>query len=229
MNIVSRYDYPELTRVTRDDGVRHYNCPETGAKLPSVTTILDSTADKQFLVEWRARIGDAEADRQSNYGKNLGTLVHQNIEDHIAGLERPTGNAPLRVLARRMSQRIIDECLPYVDEVWGIEKALYYPGLFAGTCDLLGVYKGRPAIMDHKNAKKMRTREKIIDYLHQLSAYIICHNARYGTDIDQGVVFMVDRQLNCQTFVWELDEIEAGKAAFLDRVEGYLAKQAVAA
>lgn len=224
MNIVNRYEYPVLTRETADNGVRHYNCPDTRAKLPSVTTILDSTSDKSFLVEWRKRLGDAEADRQSNYGKNLGSLVHENIENYIEGIEGKTGNAPLRVLARRMAQRIIDECLPNVDEVWGIEKALYLPGLYAGTADLLGVYKGRPAIMDHKNAKKMREREKILDYRDQLAAYAIAHNEKYGTEINTGVVFMVDRALNVKEFIWELDEMEAGKTSFLNRVEAYLSK-----
>lgn len=224
MNIVSPYEYPVIERVTNEDGTRFYTCPDTGAPLPSVTTVISSTSDKSFLVEWRARLGDAEADRQSNYGKNLGTLVHENIENHIMGLEPKTGNAPLRILARKMAQRIIDECLPHVDEVWGIEKALYYPGLFAGTCDLIGQYKGVPSIMDHKNAKKLRSRDHITDYLHQLSAYSIAHNAKYGTDIQQGVIFMVDRELNCKTFIYDANEMKQGQEKFLDRFEDYLSK-----
>lgn len=222
MNIVSRFEYPVLKRVTYEDGRRFYTCPETGNQLMSVTTILDATSDKQGLLEWRERVGDKEADRQSNYGKNLGSLVHKNIEDYIEGLPRPTGNAPLRVLARRMSQRIIDECLPHVDEVWGIEKALYLPGLYAGTCDLCGVYRGKESIMDHKNSKKMKKKSDIVDYRDQLSAYIIAHNEKYGTNIQQGVVFMVDRELKVETFVWDADEIHSGKASFLDRVGRYL-------
>jgi genome maintenance exonuclease 1 len=224
MNIVPRFEYPELTRETAENGVRHYNCPDTGSKLPSVTTILDATSNKQAIKEWRERVGEKEADRQSSYGKNLGSLVHKNVEDHIEGLPRPTGNAPLRVLARRMSQRIIDECLPHVDEVWGIEKALYLPGLYAGTADLLGVYRGRPAVMDHKNAKKMRKREDIVDYRDQLCAYIIAHNEKYGTEIETGVVFMVDRELAVQTFVWDAHEVAQGKESFLNRVEAYLSR-----
>lgn len=222
MNIVEKYEYPPIDRVTNEDGTRFYTCPESGKPLPSITTILDKTSDKSFLVEWRKRIGDVEADRQSNYGKNLGSLVHENIENHIMGIEGKTGNAPLRILARRMAARIVEECLPHVDEVWGIEKPLYFPELFAGTADLLGVYKGKASIMDHKNAKKMRKREDIKDYLDQLSAYALCHNNRYGTNICQGVVFMVDRQLNCQTFVWEGLEFKDGQNSFLDRVDKYL-------
>jgi genome maintenance exonuclease 1 len=222
MNIVSKFEYPILDRVTNLDGTRFYTCPETKNPLASVTTILSATADKKFLVEWRKRIGDKEADRQSSYGSGLGSLVHENIENHILGIERPRGNAPMRVLSRQMADRIIDECLPHVDEVWGIETPLYYPGLFAGTTDLCGLYRGVPSIMDHKNTKKMKTKEQIIDYRDQLSAYIIAHNARYGTDIKQGVVFMVSRALEVKTHIWNADEIKEGCDSFMDRVEQYL-------
>ena len=222
MNINKRFIYPELERITRVDGVRHYRCPETNTMVPSVTTILSSTSDKTHLLEWRKRIGDREADRQSKYGSDLGSLVHDSIEKHILGETRSSGTAPMRVLSRNMANRIIDECLPHVDEVWGIETPLYYPGLFAGTSDLVGIYRGVESIMDHKNAKKMRTKEQISDYRDQLCAYIISHNEKYGTNICQGVVFMVSRNLDVQTHIWGIDEIEEGKKSFLDRLEYYL-------
>lgn len=222
MNIVNRFEYPVLERTTRPDGIRHYACPETNLPLPSVTTILSATQDKQFLVEWRKRIGDREADRQSKYGSDLGSLVHESIENHIMGIERPSGSAPMRVLSRNMANQIIEECLPHVDEVWGIETPLYFPGLFAGTSDLVGVYKGRESIMDHKNTKKMKKKEDITDYRDQLCAYIIAHNEKYGTHIDQAVVFMVARSLEVKTHIWDIDEVEQGKKSFLDRVEYYL-------
>lgn len=222
MNIVNRFEYPELERTTRPDGIRHYSCPETNLQLASVTTILSATQDKQFLVEWRKRIGDREADRQSKYGSDLGSLVHDSIEKHIMGIERPAGSAPMRVLSRNMADRIIEECLPHVDEVWGIETPLYFPGLFAGTSDLVGVYRGKESIMDHKNTKKMKKKEQIEDYRDQLCAYIIAHNEKYGTKIEQAVVFMVSRQLEVVTHIWDIDEVNAGKKSFLDRVEYYL-------
>ncbi len=222
MNIVDRYSYPALNRITRPDGVRHYECPETNEQLASVTTILSATSDKEFLIEWRKRIGDKEADRQSKYGSDLGSLVHESIEAYIMGIERPGGSAPMRVLSRNMANQIIEQCLPNVDEVWGIEAPLYYPGLFAGTSDLVGVYRGLESIIDHKNAKKMRTKEKIIDYRDQLAAYAIAHDAKYGTNIQQGVVFMVSRDLECKTFIWNREELEEGKQSFLNRVETYL-------
>jgi hypothetical protein len=70
----------------------------------------------------------------------------------------------------------------------------------------------------------MRTKEKIVDYRDQLCAYIIAHNEKYGTEIETGVVFMVDRELNVQTFIWDAQEVAMGKDSFLNRVEAYLSK-----
>lgn len=222
MKLNPRFVYPELERITNDDGVRHYTCPETGIQLPSVTTILSATSDKTTLLEWRERVGDKEADRLSKYGTDLGSLMHEGIENHIAGKELPRGSAPMRVLARKMATQIIDQCLPHVDEIWGVETALYYPGLYAGTTDLVGIYNGKESVMDHKSSKKMKKQSDILDYRDQLCAYIIAHNEKYGTSIEQGVVFMASRDLKCETFIWNKDEISEGKASFLDRVGRYL-------
>jgi hypothetical protein len=37
-----------------------------------------------------------------------------------------------------------------IDEIWGSEVHLYMPGKYAGTSDMTGLYKGRPAIIDFK-------------------------------------------------------------------------------
>lgn len=197
-------------------------CPETNRPLASVTTIISATADKSFLEQWKKRVGEKEADKQREYGANLGSLVHEHIENHLLSIARPRGTAPMRLLSERMANKIIEQCIPHVDEVWGIETPLYCKGLFAGTSDLVGVYKGVPSIMDHKNAKKMRNRKDIIDYRDQLSAYMLAHNEKYGTNIHQGVVFMVDRSLECQTFVWSGLEIDEGQTSFMHRFEKYL-------
>lgn len=221
MNIVQRYDYPEIDRVTHDDGIRYYTCPETNQPLISVTSVLSATSDKSFLVEWRKRIGDKAADQQSKYGSDLGSLVHTHIENHIMGIDRPQGSAPMRILSRNMADQIITKCLPLVDEVWGIETPLYYPGLVAGTCDLIGLHEGSPAIMDHKNAKKMRNRKDIVDYFHQLAAYAEFHDKVHGTKINKGVIFMVDRQLECNTFVIDGLEFQDAKDQWWKRVDQY--------
>ena len=53
--ITQRYDYTPISRTTVD-GKRHYCLPD-GAKVPSVTTILDRTKSeesKQALANWKS-------------------------------------------------------------------------------------------------------------------------------------------------------------------------------
>lgn len=217
-----RWDYPTLERITRLDGVRHYVEPvPNGRHLPSVTTILSETADKSALKEWQERVGEKAANKARNDGTALGNLVHQHMEDYLLGRERPRGNNTIRQMAARMADQIINRGLIHVDEVWGVESMLYYPGLYAGTTDLVGIYKGKPAIMDFKNAKIMRKKDMIEDYFCQGAAYGIAHDHLFETEIDTIVIFMVARDLQFETFVIEGQEYYDYCEKYLKRVDAY--------
>ncbi len=220
MHLNLKFEYPALHRVTFDTGERYYVCPDSAKELPSVTTIISKTSDKDFS-EWEARVGAKKAAEERKYGTDLGTLVHDHMEKHILNEARPGGNNLIRVEAKRMSDAMIEKGLGPIGEIWGLETPLYYPELFAGTTDIVGIYNGIESIMDFKTAKKMRKRSEIGDYAAQLGAYAICHDARYGTDIKQGVVLMVDRTLNFEAFVYDRAELAAGREDFLRRVEIY--------
>ena len=221
MLINRRFTYPPLKRVTRADGIRHYVCPETDHALPSVTTILSETADKSGLENWRAWVGDEKAELIKSQATGLGTLMHEHIEHHVMGIERPKGTNYVRVLAKEMADLIIDKGLCDVDEVWGQEVILHYPGLYAGTTDLVGVFDGKTAIMDHKSAKKLRTRAMITDYFHQMAAYALAHDYVYGTEIQIGVIFMADREKKFKKFIVTEGEMAVAKEQFLERLQIY--------
>jgi genome maintenance exonuclease 1 len=89
-----------------------------------------------------------------------------------------------------MAAEVILKGLQHVDEFWGTEVPLYYSGLYAGTTDLIGTWKGQPAIMDFKQSNKVKKREYIGDYFLQLAAYAAAHNEMHGTNINTGVVLM---------------------------------------
>lgn len=228
MLIKDYYEYPELHRMTREDGVRHYVCPDSQKHLPSVTTILSATSDKDFSA-WEARVGKVEADRQRKYGTDLGTLVHTHLECHMLNEDRPGGNNLIRVESKRMSDVVIERGLPGIEEIWGIETALYMPELYAGTTDVVGIYGGKESIIDFKTAKKLRKREDIDDYRDQLAAYLMAHNEKYGTNIEQGVVMMVARDLSYETFIYDVSEMKVGCESFLNRVSAYYERLAIAA
>jgi genome maintenance exonuclease 1 len=81
-----------------------------------------------------------------------------------------------------------------------MEQSLYFPGLFSGTTDLVGIHEGEPAIMDHKQTNKPKKAEWVEDYYLQLVAYAEAHNEVYGTNIRKGVIFMCSRDFQYQQF-----------------------------
>ena len=55
-----------------------------------------------------------------------------------------------------------------MSEIWGSEVTLYYPGLYAGATDLVGVYDYEDSIVDFKQSNKPKRKEWIEDYFMQL-------------------------------------------------------------
>jgi len=213
-----KYTYNTLKRV-ESNGQRLYETPM--GKVASVTTILDKTADKTALLEWRKRVGDTEANRISKEAAGLGTLMHTHLENYVLGQERPKGNNVVQEMARSMADTMIDEAFCDIEEVWGIEASLYYPGLYAGTSDMIGVHKGTPAIIDHKTSNKPKKREWITDYFLQTCAYALAHNEVHGTDIRKCVINIIDRDANLQPFVIEGTEFDHFCEEWTKRVDQF--------
>ncbi len=214
MKVTTPYNYPALKR-TNHNGKRHYVAE--GKKLPSVTTILDCCTDKSFLYEWRERVGKEEADKITNRSANVGSKLHKIIEDYIVEGKKPKGN-PLSVM---MASAIINKGLKKIDEVWGCEVALYYPGLYAGTADMVAVHNGDAAIVDFKNAKSFKKEEWIESYFCQLVAYAHAHNQIFNTNINKGVIMLATHDGQYQEFILEGDKFEQFSVKWAKFVEEY--------
>lgn len=186
------YNYTPLSRESVD-GKRHYCLPD-GTKVPSVTTILDNTKPqekRQALANWRKSVGEQRAQQITTEAANRGTRMHAYLEHYI--MSRDMKPLPSNTFAHPswfMAAEVILQGLTHVDEFWGSEVPLYYSGLYAGTTDCIGLWKGRPAILDFKQSNKPKKREWIEDYFLQLAAYAQAHNHTYGTDIRDGVILM---------------------------------------
>lgn len=220
--VVNKYQYPALRRV-QSGGNRHYTDGST--PVPSVTTILSETGDKTALIEWRKRVGDAEANRISRESAGLGTKVHNALENYVNGEEWDTfGTNLVSTMAKSMTSEMIDKGLSNVDEVWGIEVGLIAQGLYAGTADCVGLYNGVPSIIDFKTAKKIKKREWIEDYFLQGSAYTLAHNEMFDSNIDQVAILMVDRDNNFKDFTISGDELTHYKGLWAKRIEDYYSR-----
>jgi hypothetical protein len=218
---VERFQYKACQQV--NDPVtrkRVYLTPD-GESLPSVTTILSATKDMTHLNEWKNRIGHAKAQQITTEAAGVGTAMHGNLERFIAGMQRQPGNNPVHVQANKMADVIIEQGLSKVNEVWAMEQSLYYPGLYSGTTDLVGVFEGEPAVMDHKQTNKPKKAEWVEDYYLQLVAYILAHNEVYGTDIKRGIVFMCSRAFEYQQFEVTAADFNKYEDMWLKKVEEY--------
>lgn len=201
--LINKYDYPQLKRLQTPAGRQYVgDSVQYADPVPSVTTILDATADKSHLLEWRKRIGDEEANRQSQQAAGLGTKVHTALEKYILGQEWDNfGTNLVSTLAAKMSRVMIAQGLSKVNELWGTEVSLIAPGLYAGTSDAVGIYDGEHSIIDFKTAKKLKKREWIEDYFIQGCAYSLAHNEMFGTDIRKVSILMVDRDAKFRDYV----------------------------
>jgi len=202
-------------------GKRHYDIREE--KLPSVTTILSACQSEEkraSLEAWRQRLGPKTADIARDLAAERGTAMHRYLEAYIDG----SGHKDLTKLgvqAETMAKKVIESGLRDLEEVWGQEVTLYYPGLYAGATDVVGIYSGQPAIIDFKQSNKPKRREWIEDYFEQLGAYCMAHNYVYGTKIQSGVILMCTKDFLFQKFEVSGREFVRYQHAFLKKVDQY--------
>jgi genome maintenance exonuclease 1 len=116
---------------------------------------------------------------------------------------------------------VIQSGLKDLEEVWGSEVTLYYPGLYAGATDVVGIYDGKESIIDFKQTNKPKQREWIGDYFVQLAAYAMAHNHVYGTKIQNGVILMCSKDCFFQKFEVSDKEFKGYMHEFLRRVDEY--------
>ena len=219
------YKYPPSTR-SLIEGSRHYDV--SNEILPSVTTILQATQSvekKASLAKWRQKVGENEAEKIRDEAAKRGTAMHKFLEYYVQNQKLLDLSDEGRA-ASSMGQAIIDQGLKDVEEVWGSEVTLFYPGLYAGQTDLCGIFTGRESIIDFKQTNKPKKREWVEDYFLQLAAYAMAHDVIYGTCIDQGVILMCSKVGFFQKFTSNGKEFTRFKHKFLSKIGQFYQKQA---
>ena len=220
MKCNKRFDYPTSTRSLINDQ-RHYDVG-TQEKLPSVTTILQATQSdekKAKLAEWRQNVGENKAESIKNEAAERGSIMHRIIEGYLLG-RRHADFSNQGQLAGVMAETIIESGIRgHLDEIWGSEITVYYPGLYAGATDLVGIYEGRESIVDFKQSNKPKRKEWIEDYFVQLAAYAMAHNHIYGTKIQSGTILMCTKDNMFQRFDIKDKEFQRFSWEWLRRVD----------
>jgi len=226
--ITEKFQYTQLKR-NSVEGKRLYTTPN-GTAVPSVTTILDKTKSeekRQALANWKKRVGEAKAQEIVTEAAGRGTRMHKYLEDYcIESVLNSPGSNPFSQQANKMAQVIIDEGMCDVDEIWGTEVPMYFPELYAGTTDAVGVFNGEPSIIDFKQTNKPKKDEWVDDYKTQLVAYALAHNEVYETNIKQGVILMCSKDFEFQKWVLKGEEFELFTEHWLNRVQTYYRQSA---
>lgn len=202
--LIEKFQYSKLTR-DESSGKRLYATPE-GHKVPSVTTILDKTKPAESriaLANWRKAVGEKKATEITTEAANRGTRMHKYLEDYVKGdTLKETVSNPYANQSLIMAKKVIAEGFGKITEVWGSEVPLYFPELYAGTTDCVGVHDGDESILDYKQTNKPKKLEYIDDYFIQLTAYAMAHNEVHGTNIRKGVILMCVKPPEISPGVW---------------------------
>ena len=220
MRRLDRYNYVRVPR-SDDEGKRTYDVG--GTKLPSVTTILSRTKDQGFIRRWKAKVGEEQAEAIKNHSSQRGTAMHKFIEAYILGKGyedlTPIGNE-----ARPMAKKMIENSLLPIDEYYGSEVTLYYPGLYAGSTDLVCRHNDMDTIVDFKQANRPKREEWIEDYYMQIAAYAMAHDYIHGSSIEQGIIMVCTPDLYLQEFKFQGVQLRQWKHKFLKRLDEFYKK-----
>ena len=225
--LVNKFNYVKLSR-SSINGERRYLTPEKD-KVPSVTTILAKTKseeDKKELQQWKDWVGPVRSEQIKVEAGHRGTRLHKYIETYVETDVWPEcGSNPYAKQSHKMATVIYNRALCHVDEIWGSEVSLYVPKLYAGTTDLVGVYKDSPCIMDFKQTNKPKKEKYVKDYYLQLVAYGLAHNELYETNINEGHIFMCSKNYEYQQFDIMSDDWDFWAKLWWDRVEQFYQKE----
>jgi len=177
------HEFPKIKRTTNADGVRVYSTP-SGTAYPSVTTVTGLHTAKQ-IAEWRARVGNAEANRISTRASTRGTRIHSYCEDYLRGnifeadiFDSEMFNSIKPLLAR-------------IDNIHCLEDQLYSDHLqVAGTVDCIGEFDGKLSVIDFKTSSRVKSRDSIQHYFMQCAAYAVAFEERTKIPVGKLVVLM---------------------------------------
>lgn len=194
--------YDDIKAKTTEEG-RRYFAPN-GQSYPSVTTVL-SILSEQSIREWRARVGEEEANRISGKASNRGTKVHLIVEKYIDNdPDFKKGFTPDIIEMFLQMKPVLDERL---GDIYAQEAPLYSEFLgLAGRVDCVGDFDGRRSIIDFKTAKKPKRKDWINNYFIQEACYAIMWEERTGQPIQQLVTIIgVDGEQEPQVFIEHRD------------------------
>jgi len=187
--------YQDLECLNSNKG-RRYVTPE-GNKYPSITTVL-GILSKDSIAEWRARVGEKEANRVSSIAAGRGTKIHQMCEDYLNNKDL---NLKKEMPLYQFGFNTVKKELDKISLVYHQEIALYSDFFrIAGRVDLVGVYDGVLSIVDFKTSSKMKEKAWIEGYFLQTSFYAAAYYELTGIPVKQIAIIISTDEGQVQVF-----------------------------
>ena len=170
------------------DGVRYYKVfgTEELVKMPSITSVI-SWRNRNKFKQWRAKVGEQEANNITRKATHRGTDAHTLIEEYLNNSDTFTDVLPL-------SQYLFKQAKPELNRIDNIlcqETALYSTELgIAGSVDCIAEFDDELAVIDFKTSAKPKKREWIEDYFVQCAAYACMLYEMKGLIVKKFVIIM---------------------------------------
>lgn len=149
-------------------GARGYEDAD-GLFYQSTTSWIDENWDKSHIQKWKARVGEAEAERIKNRAADRGSALHTTLENYIRNQE--VDIRKLDYLTRSLFTKI-RPLVDRIDNIRLIETPIYSKRLgIAGRPDVIASFDGVPAVIDFKTSIKIKRKKWIVNYFLQTACY----------------------------------------------------------
>ena len=127
---------------------------------------------------------------------------------------------------RMMADQIIENGLrDKLNEIWGCEATLYYPGKYAGATDCVGIYENKETIIDFKQSNKPKKMSGLKIIICNVPAYALAHDIVHGSNITQAVILLCTKDNMFQRFLIDGDRLKDYQNKFLEKVEQFYAQR----
>ena len=181
--------FREMKRLN-EDNVRYYQI-NGNLSYPSVTSVISFISRKKFA-DWRARVGEVEANRKTKHATTRGTRLHRVFEEYLMNGDYKSLDEYQVPLVNLMFLSAKKELDTRLSNIYQQETNMYSDRLcLAGTVDLICDVDGEMSIVDFKTSEKAKPEEWLEDYFVQLSAYWAMFSERTGVVPKKLVVFLV--------------------------------------
>ena len=209
-DIYPSIDIPELTDIflldCLDESYRnkyfdYYDYKGIG--VPRVTRILDQCINKDFLIQWAAKLGKQKYFYEKNKATTIGSRTHELIEEYLT-TGRFNENIFYKIppsLKKNVSiafnnfKEWMDGLANngfFISDIIAMEKVVTCP-YFGGTVDCICRINGKVYLVDFKTSKKISP-----EYLLQVAAYTWIINSGYVENlpkIDGIGIIRVDKEI----------------------------------